>query len=228
MQITQNIFTIIVFSLILLIAFRFLQILSKKFIPEKFKNKINQALSFIEFIVWFAFLYHIAENLKHNKPVLSLIAIILLILLAIWTFWFILKDYFAGLYFKIFEDYKIDNRIRFNNTSGTIIALENRYLILQNSEGNIKIPYSKFFGQQIIKLPEKHEEEFIISIYRTKITDEYIDKLQQKVMLLPWINRKYAPEINVNGNAENYKIEIKIVLINAKYKSNVEEYLTTA
>ncbi|MCF6240734.1 MAG: mechanosensitive ion channel [Bacteroidales bacterium] len=224
---THNILSIIFLAIFLFIAFRMLQILLIRLINnKKLKKRFIKLLYFIELNTWIVLLYHFAEDFKHEKPILSLISGILLVLIVIWSFLFVLKDYFAGLYFKIFEDYQLNNRISFNDIQGIISALEIRHLILQTSNGELKIPYSNLFKNQITRLPEKKEEELTIylNVKKADINENYIENLRKKILLMPWINLKYAPEINILDK-ENENIQIKLVLLDAKYKKNVEEYL---
>ncbi len=224
---THNLLAIMLSATALFLIFRASGMLLQRLISnKKLKNRLLKTVLFIELTVWFIFLYRIVENLKDEKPVLSLIAGILLLLIVVWAFLYLLKDYFAGLYFKIFEDYQLTNRISFNELSGIIIAFKNRYLILQTTKGNIKIPYSRLFKEQIIQLPEKNEEEFSIflSIKKSDISEDFIENLRTKILLMPWINLKYPPEIDILDK-ENENIRIKLVLLDAKYKKNVEEYL---
>jgi hypothetical protein len=202
--------------------------LINKFIgKEKRKKQINKIIFFIELITWFILMYRIAEDFKHEKPVLSLISAILLVLIVVWAFLYVLKDYFAGLYFKIFEDYHLNKRISFDNISGVISAFESRYLVLQTSAGYLKIPYSSLFGVKISQLPEKNQEELSIflSTKKADINEDYIENLRKKILLMPWINLKYTPEITVLDK-ESENIHIKLVLLDAKFKNNVEKYLS--
>ncbi len=225
---THNILFIILSILFLFLVFRITQMLINKFIgKEKRKKQIRKISFFIELMVWFILMYHIAEDFKLEKPILSLISAGLLILIVLWAFLYVLKDYFAGLYFKIFEDYQLNNRISFDNISGNISAFESRYLVLQTSEGSLKIPYSMLFGVQISRLPEKNQEELniFLSAKATDINEDYIENLRNKILLMPWINLKYIPEITVLDK-ENENIRIKLVLLDTKFKKNVEEYLS--
>jgi len=227
MLFTKNILFILLFAIAIFFVFKFLQILISKFISgSKLKNRIQRTLLFAELVVWIGFLYRIAESQKHEKPVLSFIAVILLILIIVWAFWFVLKDYFAGLYFKMFEDYKINNRIRFENTDGKIIDFESRHLILQTSEGSLKVPYSKLFGKQISRLTDKHEEEFVFTIESKSgnISEEFINELHKKILLMPWINLNYSPQIETKNIEDKTVVEIKIVLLDTAYKTNVQAY----
>ncbi len=225
---THNILSVIVLVIFLFFMFRLAQMLVARLINNKnFKNYLIKLLFFIELIVWFILMYHIAEDFKLEKPILSLISAGLLILIVLWAFLYVLKDYFAGLYFKIFEDYHLNNRISFDNISGSISAFESRYLVLQTSEGYLKIPYSSLFGVKISQLPEKNQEELSIflSIKKADINEDYIENLRKKILLMPWINLKYKPEITVLDK-ENENIRIKLVLLDAKFKKSVEEYLS--
>ncbi len=226
-QLTHNILFLILTVTVVFFIFRLLQNLLQSLIRNnKLKTRLVKILLFIELTVWFVFLYHITEDLKHEKPVLSLISGILLILITVWAFLFVLKDYFAGLYFKIFENYKINSRIRFNDDNGIITDFKNRHLILQSAKGNIKIPYSRLFKAQIVQLPEKNEEEFniFLSVKKSDINEDFIENLRNKILLMPWINLQYPPQINILEK-ENENIQIKLVLLDAKFRKNAEEYL---
>ncbi len=223
-----NLLSITLILLAIYFLFRLLHLLAKKMLPGKeLKEKLKKILFFSELFVWIAFLYRITEYFKSEKPVLSVITGILLILIAVWAFLFVLKDYFAGLYFKIFENYHINNRISFEQKSGKIIAFKNRYLILQTTEGNLKIPYSKLFNTPINLLPEKNEEEFLLQL-NTKsenLSTTEIETLKKRILLLPWINMNYPPEINLLHEDNKQLVEIKLVLIDAQYKTNAKNYL---
>ncbi|MBN1252040.1 MAG: hypothetical protein JXA16_07880, partial [Bacteroidales bacterium] len=142
-----NIYAFIIFGVIIYFIFRILHFVNKKITYKNIlKPKIAKSIYILELFTWFLFLFKSIQHFTTKNPLFSYLLIFILAFLLIWTLWYILKDYFAGLYIKICGKYKKDDIISFDTISGKIVKFAERKLIIEtNGLQNLEIPYSKLF-----------------------------------------------------------------------------------
>ena len=73
------------------------------------------------------------------------------------------------------------------------------------------------------------DEELTLQIEIKNMKDRgiFIQEVKKRVLELPWINHKQEPKIIIQKNQDSKTyLEIKVILVDKKYRNRVEEVLT--
>lgn len=216
-------------TFIIFLFFRLLRFTASRFIKKlKIKQNALRILFGFELIVWIILIYRIAEYSFAIKPVLAFVMISLLICIAVWVFWFVLRDYLVGLYIRGAGRLKINQSIAFDDVKGKIIGFANNFVLLEKENQNhIVVPYSKLLAKNIEHFLQSTEEELSMrfELKNDKDKEAFIEKVKTKLLELPWVNHQLEPQINLIKDEGKSFIELKIMLLDKKYRSKVEEAL---
>lgn len=219
----------ILFPIAIFLLFRLLHFATARFMKStKLGQSILRILFGLEFLVWIIFVYTTAERSLTTKPILSLIMVLLLVFIAVWFFWFVLRDYLAGLHIRATGRLKLNQSIIIDDIKAKVTGFKNNCLVLDTENSAIlEIPYSKLLAKNIEYLSQSAEEEFIINFeLKTEMDNEAIkQKIASALFETPWVNHQVEPEISLqNTNGKNY-IMLKIMLLDKKYRSRLEMVL---
>ncbi len=229
--------SLVFLSITILLLFRLLHLSSNKLINRtSVKHWVKKTLFALELIVWITLIYQLAEKSINKQPVLSVVMILLLIFIAAWSFWFVLRDYFAGIYIRISGRFTLHETIAFNDAAnslqtikGKIIRFTNQNLVLeQQNHTIIEIPYNKLFNKKIERHVQSTEEELrlVFEMKTPKDKEVFIEDVNKQLLELPWVNHNQDVKIAVQKQEDSKnKLELKIVLVDKKYRNRVEEIL---
>jgi len=232
-----SIFGLIILSLAILLLFRLFSFFVDKFVSRVLvKHWTRRALLAFELIVWFIFIYKLAEKSLNKQPILSVIMIVLLVFIVAWIFWFVLRDYFAGIYIRISGRFKLNETIEFEDslkdfhaTRGKIIRFDYQNMVLElQNLSTVEIPYNKLFNKKIERHVQSAEEELtlVFELKSTKDKEYFMQEINKQLLELPWINHKHEAKIALQKqeNTKSY-LELKLILVDKKYRNRVEEVL---
>jgi len=232
-----SILGLIIIIIAILLLFRLLSFFVDKFISRvSIKHWTKRALFALELIVWFIFIYKLAEKSLSTQPILSVIMVLLLVFIVTWTFWFILRDYLAGIYIRMSGRFRLNETIAFEDsltniqtTMGKIIRFDSQNMVLElQNLSTVEIPYNKLFNKKIERHVQSVEEELtlVFELKSTKDKEHFMQEMNKQLLELPWINHKHKPKI-VLQKQENTKshLELKLILVDKKYRNRVEEVL---
>ncbi|OQY03733.1 MAG: hypothetical protein B6I20_04375 [Bacteroidetes bacterium 4572_117] len=218
-------------SLGILLIFRLIRLVFDKFIVSILvKHWLKRALFTFEFIVWIIVIYQLADLSLNEKPILSVIMFLLLIFILAWSFWFILRDFLAGIYIRISGRFKLNETIAFDAVNGKIIRFADLYFVIEKPNGTtVEIPYNKLFSKKMERYVQSAEEELNLSfeIKSSKNREIVIEKIKKQVLELPWISHKHETKLILQKQADGkIRLNLTVILLNKKYKNSVEEILT--
>ena len=231
------IISLILVSITILLLFRFFSLLADKLIIKiTVKHWAKRALFAFELIVWFVLIYQFAEKSIDKRPVLSVIMILLLVFITTWSFWFILRDYLAGIYIRISGRFKLHETIAFNDsqkspqiTKGKLIrfAIQNMVLEMQNHT-TIEVPYNKLFNKKIERFVQSFEEEFklLFEIKNSKDKENLLTEVNKQLLEIPWVNHNHEAKIDLQEQQDGTSyLKLKIILHDKKYRNRIGEIL---
>ena len=229
---------LILILLAIFLFFRLIRFLSNKLIKRtSIKILLQRVLFALELFVWIVLIYQLAEKSLNNQPILFVIMALLLIFIVTWTFWFILRDYLAGLYIRIAGRFTLNETIAFDDMQGSgqsirgkIIGFENQNIVLEMKNNTIiEIPYNKFFNRKMERHIQLIDEELSLQFEIKNIKDQevYLQEVKKQILELPWINHNEKPKLLIQklDDLKTY-LEIKLILLDKKYRNRVEEVLT--
>ncbi len=227
---------LILLSLAILLLFRLIRLLSDKFISKiSVKQWAKKTLYVFELVVWIILIYQMSEKSINGQPVLATLLILLLVFIVSWSFWFVLRDYLAGIYIRISGRFKLYETIAFNSkengmlVKGKIIRFGNQYMVLETQNLTIlELPYNKLFNIKMERHVQTVEEELALSfqLKTTKDIDNILPDLKKQLLELPWISHKHKPKIGLkNQQGDKTLLELKVILVDKKYRNRVEDLL---
>jgi len=211
----------LIFLFLLLVAGVFVGLyLVRYFIPLIFADKINKDrfrkyFTIIEMATWLlSLLVGVLFFLKHHI-VFAAVLLILLLLLLYWWSRFALRDYLAGMIFKIENRFALNEIIEVDGYKGKIRQFYLRNLALENENGKmILIPYAKLMD--VVSSPQNITEtvlndSFEMTIPAERSVDQVQNLLKGYIMSLPWSITKYNPNIKLIDEIDKHYI-FKITL----------------
>lgn len=168
--------------------------------------------------IWLGYFIYVGYVILEPYPLIG-IAVVLILLLGFWRF---IKDFIAGLVFRIQDNYRINQRVQLKNNSGVIVELLTTHVELETDSGErIFIPFSEFFNQ-IIRKPSVQERLKQFSIDIPVGPDIDFIKFKTKVMSCPWIISEKNPRL-----IENHKegtVRISGYTIDLKFIPQIRKY----
>ena len=228
----------ILFSIAIFLFFRFIRFLNDKLIKRtSAKILLKRILFALELIVWIILIYQLAEKSLNKQPVLFVVMSLLLVFIITWTFWFVLRDYLAGLYIRMAGRFKLNEIIAFDDLHGSgqvvkgeIIRFEDQNLVLETQNHTIvELPYNKLFNRKMERHIQMVDEELtlLFEIKNIKDKEVYKQEVKKQILELPWINHNEKPKLIIQKlqDMKTY-LEVKVILIDKKYRNRVEEVLT--
>ncbi len=113
---------IIIVVLIGILVYVFLKVINtlytyinKKY--SKWTRKVN-LIPAIELIVWLIFIFWAVDYLFKNKLYYQYLVISIVIIVVIFLAWFVIKDFIAGIVFKVQNDLQINSNIQLGKIIG--------------------------------------------------------------------------------------------------------------
>ena len=194
--------------------------LLKIFIPLISPGKINinrfrKYFTLVEGIVWGMVLLGAAIFFLENNIIFSTILFLLLLLLFYWYSRFALRDYIAGIVFKVENSFSLDDPIEVEGQKGIIKKYHYRNLEIENEDGEmILLPYSILLG--IVSSPRKISDSllsfsFEITISSEQPYDKVSDLLKKYILSMPWTVFKNEPKIQLLEEKDNF-FNVKITI----------------
>jgi len=165
-----------------------------------------------------------------NDTVVRIVTIVGTITNLIILYWFILKDYFAGLIVKFRKELKIKDLIRIDESVGRIAKLDFLSIELENTNKDIEvISYSRFLHAEVIYLntePEiiksyiyvRHKKTQLISIVSESIIASILNSHFHVPTQIPIIKA-------VEQNDELFEFKITVFTLDLNNSRQLEEYL---
>jgi hypothetical protein len=177
-------------------------------------------------LVWLVHYYYYSEN------TFGLISLGILIAIAIIPSFYLLRDFFSGVYLKIQNKLSEGSIVEINELKGKIERLGNFSLDLIDKHGDIKsIPYHKINATIISKQsknPNLHKVNLKFVFPRSVQANYIIPKLKVEILNTPWVAVSQAVIVeNIEQLKDEYFIEVVLYTLQPHFaediKNRVEE-----
>ncbi len=222
------VYKFIFIGLILFFVFRLL----KFFIPFFFKRKENRKIFYkylplIELLAWILYLTWAIQFFTKNNQLFAIGLFVILTVTAIWSSWFILKDYISGIVFKTSGKFSLYETIKINDFSGEIISFKPRTLELETENGkSLFIPYSKLL-KEIITKADKAEmissHSFTVNVKKKDTLNSLTERIRKEILFLPWSSIKKEPQIKpISEDNLHYVFRVTVYSLEKKYFYQIE------
>ena len=186
---------------------------------------ISQMIVWIFYLSWFIFLF-----LKSGSFfVIVVFAILFFILYVIGRFWLIAL--IAGIIFKSGGQVKKGDYFEKDENKGIINKLGSRFLIMENSDGNmIHIPFHSITSSVFRKneiIDQKSGYSFELKIKNINTLEETKSKIQKSVLSLPWSSIHKSSVITLlDQTPEQYRLKITVFAMDKSFGSKIENHIT--
>lgn len=218
---------ILIVALVALSMFLLLKVIRLSIERINKSNRLRKQIRVIEpvltFLFWVIILFWGLKFLLEEKSYYPLLLFSIIIILCLALGWFFVKDFIAGIIFRIQNDYSIGEMVQFGNISGKVYSILATHICIQTPEGKIiKIPYSRLSNELISQKPdfkalEQHKYTLRVS-GKGQNSKEISEKLLQTMLLSPWIMGQKSPMINFLGeDHDTYTFEIMAYTRNEKH-----------
>lgn len=223
--------TIIVLSLFIgtYFSLKFLQLalkgLSKKY--NLLKN-LNRLFPIIVSIIWIVLIFWSAHFLFKLKSYYDIVVISIVIIISAFTGWFFIKDFIAGIVFRLQNDYTEGDILHFNDTGGIISSLSlTHVMIISNDDQMLSIPYSRISNEitiQNAKITALDNNTSLIITDKKNDVKTTLNNIYKEITTSPWRIPNKKPAVRFIGeDNSNYKFEIKVEVRNKKHLNNIIE-----
>ncbi len=206
--------------------------LGVKLLTNRFSrlNFILNLMVAIEFIVWLGFIFWALDFLLQRKFYYQYLVYALILIVTGFVTWFLLRDIFSGIIFRVKHNLKNNSFIRSGDISGQIISQKITYMEIKTDDGQLlRIPYSRIIHEVISELAytgalEEHIFQLQVDSSFDKTNAESL--IRTTVLNTPWSNLKEEPSIKfLKENEKGYVFEIRLFSINMKQMKFIEKAL---
>jgi hypothetical protein len=208
---------IIVLIILVLVAFilKVLKLLLKRAgESSKFGKKIAAYEPLISLFAWVGFIFWSVNYLFYDKSYYNFIVFALIVLIILSLSWFFVKDFVAGIAFKVQNNYAAGDNVQFGKISGRLDNLFLTHVSVYTSEGKlVKIPYSRLSNEIVShKSKDGHtgHNKFVFKVPKSRDLVEIKENLYTLLINSPWRIPGKMPVINLKSEMnDGYEFEIQ-------------------
>ncbi|OQX97002.1 MAG: hypothetical protein B6I24_10150 [Bacteroidetes bacterium 4572_128] len=199
-------------------------------INKKKLQRLKNYLPAIHLLFWIIYIVFGIEFLLDTNYFYPLGIFFMAIIMAIWFSWFAVKDFIAGLIFKMEGDFFLNEIIKLEKYEGKILDFGYRNLKIETETNEIiYIPYSICLNKIVIKpnlLKNIATHNLTIKVKNEISVSDKIKEIKLSILTLPWVSIKKSPKIKMLKKLENFTIfELIIFVHEKKYFYKIESFL---
>ncbi len=174
----------------------------------------------IELIIWLGYIFWAVDFLFKKAFFYPYLIYILIIIVVSFLTWYLFKDIFAGIIFRIKHNLIPGSYIRAGEITGQIKSQQLTFMKIMTGDGQIiRMPYSMIILEAITELaypgaPEEHTLHLIVDFSAGR-TDDAESLIRTVILNSPWSNLKEDPIIKfLKENEQGYLFEVTLPSIN--------------
>lgn len=225
--------TIIVLAIILVTYFilKYVQVILKRLSKKNnFIRNVNRILPLVVGVIWLVIVFWSANYLIDYKSYYNFVVLCMIIVLSVLIGWFFIKDFIAGIIFRIQNNYSEGDFLQFGETAGKIEALFPTHISVNTKEGKIvKLPYSRLSNEIISQkttLKTFEENTYILKTNKNESCKLTEDIIKNTLLVSPWRIGNKQPEVQfIEEDDHFYSFKIQLQVRNQKHLSNLKEIL---
>lgn len=204
-----------------------LKLVRVNFSNSRFNKKYKNYFLIFEILIWSLFCIWSLNLIFGSNEYLSFFSIAFLAIIFIWTNWFVVKDFIAGVVLKLSDNYQEGQFFRLKDIEGRIAKVNYLHLNINQDDGEIiKIPFSKILGSIHHKsfLDDKTKQYmYEITIEKKETLDNTREKIRKTILLSAGVNIKKEPIIKLlNSSEKSWTFEITYFILDEQYCELIE------
>jgi len=193
-------------------------------------KKIQLAEPLIVLVVWIILTFWIVYYLFYDKPYYNFIVFALIGLVFLLVSWFFVRDFVAGVAFRIQNNYSVGDIVQFGSVSGRIDNLFLTHVSIFTNEGKlVKIPYTRLSNEIVSQKSSSGsfgKNQVLLKLPKKKNADELKDTLMNLLLNSPWRVATRKPVVKLKSEwSDSYEFEIQLETRNEKHLDYVVSYL---
>ncbi|HNS17892.1 MAG TPA: mechanosensitive ion channel [Bacteroidales bacterium] len=217
---------LLIFLALKLIGF-LLKYLSYRFARMGFLHHLRVVLGFI---AWLFFIFWAMDYLFRNEFFFPYLLSVLILLVVGFLGWYLLRDLFAGIVFRVKYSLKKGTHIRAGEISGIIQSQHLTCLKIITDDGQmLRVPYSRINHEMII---ERVQPGVLKGTVVHLLVDSSLSKYQVETLIhdtilnLPWSSLKEEPAIRfLQENEKEHRVVVTFYTLSAKHARLIEAAL---
>lgn len=184
----------------------------------------------ISFIVWIVYAFWFAHVCFSGYEIYPILILALFILLAALFAWFVLRDIVAGVVFSTRNQFSLNHRISFGDTTGKIIGVGITRLVVRTDSGDTaSIPYSRLSKEVVCERAEDTASDYyriLLKLEKTEPSDQLQSSITREVLCTPWASFGTTPIVRLKGEDDSaYDFEVLFKSLNSRHAARVERAL---
>ena len=218
--------------LIIFIFFRVIRFFIPFIVKIKKREKINKIVLIIEIVSWLIYLFWAIQYFLIKNQLFAIGMFVVLIISLLWLIWFFIRDYIAGISFRMNKNISLNKHIQINDIAGRITAFQNKYLEIETIKNEkIYIPYLKL-SKEIYRISEFIEKEadfnnnFRILVSKKENIKDTINKIRTNIIQLPWNSINKEPKIiPITEEKNGIMLDITVFSIDEEYLFKMKNHI---
>ncbi|PKQ63362.1 hypothetical protein BZG02_08215 [Labilibaculum filiforme] len=199
---------------------------SLKYSPT-FKHHSTYLLTILELLLWLGIVIGLVKQYYFSQNIFGLVSLGIVIVIAIIPSFYLLRDFFSGVYLKIQDKVREGSIVEINDLKGKIEKLGNFSLNLIDKHGDIKsIPYHKISATIISKQSNNanlNKVNLKFFFPRAVQTNYIIPKLKVEIINTPWVALSQPVLIeNIEHVNDEYFIEVVIYTLQPHFAEDIK------
>jgi small-conductance mechanosensitive channel len=123
------------------------------------RQTINRIVPVAETIITLVYLLSAVPMVLNEHPKYTPIVLVVILVGFAWVSWFALREFINGVFFKAGLLCTVGDHVTINETSGRILEMGYRYIVLETDDGDEAIiPYSRLSRQSVVRTPHQEGE----------------------------------------------------------------------
>lgn len=191
-------------------------------------NSVGNLVLATEFFVWLIYIFWVTDFLLSDKFYYPYLVYSLMVIVTGFVGWYLLRDIFAGIVFRVKHNLKTGSFVGAGDISGQIKAQSLTHLRILSGNGQLlRVPYSRIVNEVITELNFPGAlAEHMLRLQADTSTGKSTDAeslIRSAILNTPWSNLKEEPTIKfLNENENGYIFEITLLSINVKQIKFIE------
>lgn len=200
---------------------------SKKY---HFLHNVNHLLQVMVPIIWTIIGFWSVKYLFQNEAYYHLVVSSSVIIISGLVGWFFIKDFIAGIIFRLQNNYLKGESIQFGSLIGQLESMQLTHLLIQTKEGKLmKVPYSRLSNEIISENTQIiASKESIIQLKTNKkeSTQKTENAIRKVLLASPWPTRNtHSLVVLKEEGDQHYYFEIRVEVRNSTHIEYLKEGL---
>jgi len=215
--------------LMLLVVFRLIYFIHKKFVYRKsIKHHFGYLIPLAELFAWIGLILWITNYIYQSQNYLGLIILAVLFVLLVVPVFFLIRDFIFGIYLKIQRKVDKGDCIIFEDIEGEILKAGHFSMEIRDLDGDIStIPYNRIKAKILSKHgvnPNLKKQKLTFRFSDSLETSKLIPELEKNILNTPWVAPSQKLLIQyIKSDGGEHVINVILYTLKNEYAENIRK-----